>query len=105
MPSHFVIYMEFTLPPEAGLEAVAPLRANLMESFQTLRRVFADIAPVLGTRLLQNTEDPKVILLEISSTTDILDQVRGALNVPGVKTRAWAFSVVSDTVTRDLAQA
>jgi hypothetical protein len=97
VPVTFVIYLEFTLPAEATLDT--------MDSFQTLRRVFADVGAVMGTRLLRNTENPKVVLLEVTSSTDILPQVRGALNIPGVKTRAWSFEVLSEILVRDLAQA
>ncbi|NJK44538.1 MAG: hypothetical protein HC933_09855 [Pleurocapsa sp. SU_196_0] len=45
MPATFVIYLEFTLPAEATLDT--------MDSFQTLRRVFADVGAVMGTRLLR----------------------------------------------------
>jgi hypothetical protein len=95
--ARFVVYLEFTLPAEANLET--------MDSFQTLRRVFSDVGAVLGTRLLRNTEDPKVVMLEVTSNADILPQVRSALNIPGVKTRAWSFEVLSEVPTRDLAQA
>ena len=105
MLAQFVVYLEFTLPVTADPEALKSTRAGVMESFQTLRRVFAELNPVLNTRLLQNTEDPRVILLEVTSTVDILEQVRGALNVPGVKTRAWAFEVMSEQLVRELAQA
>ena len=103
MPPKFIIYLEFTLPSDALLPA--GIAVNLMDSFQTLRRAFAELQPVLGTRLLHNTEDPKVVLLEVTATMDILEQVRGALHVPGVKTRAWAFSILSERLERDLAQA
>ena len=103
MTAKFIIYLEFTLPADALLSTGIAL--SLMDSFQTLRRVFAELQPVLDTRLLHNTEDPKVVLLEITATLDILEQVRGALHVPGVKTRAWAFSILSERLERDLAQA
>ena len=103
MPAKFIIYLEFTLPSDALLPA--GIAVNLMDSFQTLRRVFAELQPVLGTRLLHNTEDPKIVLLEVTATLDILEQVRGALHVPGVKTRAWAFAILSERLERDLAQA
>jgi hypothetical protein len=103
--SKFVVYLEFTLPAAADIETLKPTQASVMDSFQTLRRVFAELNPVLDTRLLRNTEDPRVILLEVTSTVDILEQVRSALNVPGVKTRAWAFEVMSEQLVRELAQA
>ena len=103
MTPKFIIYLEFTLPSDALLPAGIAL--NLMDSFQTLRRVFAKMQPVIGTRLLHNTEDSKIVLLEITASLDILEQVRGAAHVPGVKTRAWAFSVLSEQLERDLAQA
>jgi hypothetical protein len=103
--SKFVVYLEFTLPAAANMETLKSTQASVMDSFQTLRRVFAELNPVLDTRLLQNTEDPRVILLEVTSTVDILEQVRGALHVPGVKTRAWAFQVMSEQLVRELAQA
>ena len=100
MQPKFIIYLEFTLPSNALLPTGIAL--NLMDSFQTLCRVFAELQPVLGTRLLHNTEDPKIVLLEVTATLDILEQVRGARHVPGVKTRAWAFAVLSERSERDL---
>jgi hypothetical protein len=100
----FIIYLEFTLPPDAVLEGNT-IALNLMDSFATLRRVFAESQTVQGTRLLHNTEDPRIVLLEVTSSTDILEGVRGALHVPGVKTRAWAFSVLPERPERDRAQA
>jgi hypothetical protein len=99
----FIIYLEFTLPPDAVLEG--GIATNLMDSFAALRRVFGESQTVHSTRLLHNTEDPRIVLLEVTSATDILNGVRGALHVPGVKTRAWAFSVLPDRAERDRAQA
>ena len=71
MTPKFIIYLEFTLPADALLSTGIAL--SLMDSFQTLRRVFSDLQPVIGTRLLHNTEDPKVVLLEITAEPVAVD--------------------------------
>jgi hypothetical protein len=83
----FVLFLELTLP-EAANQAT-------MEALHHLERLFVGVAGVTHTRLLQNSEDPKVMLLEIASQADLLETVRAAdLALENVKTRIWSFAVL-----------
>ena len=83
----FVLFLEVTLPETAN--------SPTMEALHHLERLFDSVAGVTSTRLLQNTEDPRVLLLEVSSHGELLQTVRQAdLNLENVKTRVWGFSVL-----------
>jgi hypothetical protein len=84
----YVLFLEVTLPQLAN-------QAD-MEALYHLERLFIGVPGVTNTRLLQNSEDPKVLLLEIASQADLLKTVQAAdLALANVKTRIWSFSVLS----------
>ena len=83
----YVLFLELTLP-----EIASPAT---LEALHHLERIFVSVASVTSTRLLQNTEDPRVLLLEVSSRAELLDVVRQAdLNLENVKTRVWGFTLL-----------
>lgn len=88
----YVLFLEFTLPELADQAT--------MDALYQLERLFVGVAGVTNTRLLQNSEEPKVLLLEIASQADLLQTVRTSdLALENVKTRVWGFEVLK-TPTR-----
>ncbi|MFN3267019.1 MAG: hypothetical protein ACK41E_09290 [Deinococcales bacterium] len=84
----YVLFLEFTLPELAD-------QATL-EALYHLERLFVGVAGVTNTRLLQNSEDQKVMLLEITSQADLLQAVQTSdLSLENVKTRVWGFEVLN----------
>ncbi len=83
----YVLFLEVTLPELAN--------PATMDALHHLERLFVGVAGVTNTRLLQNTEDPRVMLLEVSSRAELLEVVRQAdLNLDNVKTRIWGFTLL-----------
>ncbi len=85
----YILYLEVTLPGVADPAA--------MDALRHLGRIFDTVEGVISTRLLRNTEDQRVILLEVASKGNLLETVRKAdLTLDNVKTRVWAFEVLSE---------
>jgi hypothetical protein len=83
----YVLFLELTLPE--------PANQATMDALYHLERLFVGVAGVTHTRLLQNSQDPKVLLLEIASQADLLETVQAAdLALENVKTRIWGFCVL-----------
>jgi hypothetical protein len=87
----YVLFLEVTLPELANTAA--------LDALHHLERLFVGVAGVTSTQLLQNTEDPRVLLLQVSSRAELLQTVRQAdLNLENVKTRVWGFTVLETPV-------
>jgi heme-degrading monooxygenase HmoA len=83
----FVLFFELTLPESAGHQA--------MDALHHMGRLFAGVEGVQSTRLLRNTEDERVIIIQVTSAHDLIEFVREAdITLPNIKTRAWSFKVL-----------
>ncbi len=92
----FVLFLELTLPETASTQA--------MDALQHMSRLFAGVESVQSTRLLRNTEDKRVFIVEITSAQDLVALVRAAdINLPNIKTRVWSFEVLENPVNLPMA--
>jgi hypothetical protein len=83
----FVLFLELTLPESASMQA--------MDALHHMERLFVGVEGVQSTRLLRNTEDGRVIIVEVTSNQDLIELVRAAdISLPNIKTRTWSFEVL-----------
>jgi hypothetical protein len=83
----FVLFLELTLPESAGPQTT--------DALHHMGRLFAGIESVQSTRLMRNTEDERVVIIEVTSARDLIEFVREAnIVLPNIKTRTWSFEVL-----------
>jgi heme-degrading monooxygenase HmoA len=92
----FVLFLELTLPETASGQAI--------DALHHMSRLFAGVEGVQSTRLLRNTEDERVVIVEVTSAQDLNNLVRAAnIDLPNIKTRVWSFEVLGNPVNLPVA--
>ncbi len=66
---------------------------KVIEHLQAIKIQLEAQASCLEARLLQNTQDPNVILLESTWTLEMPEVIEG-FPLPGLKCRRWSFRLL-----------
>ncbi len=79
-----VLFLEVTLDQQDQ---------KVIEDLQTIKTQLEVQSGCIDARLLQNTQDPNVILLESTWTLELPEVIEG-FPIEGLKCRRWSFDAI-----------